>query len=199
MIEMSKLLVLGAALSLVAGAAGCAVEGEAAEEPETVGAQVLGTAGGAQALALADFTAKSDKAGNEGANEGANEGTLGPAPGITYFQVYAVGSSNIGWEYTGASQTSTVYNHGGAQLRVAVLQCGYGVANGSLSGTSGTRYLTQNLCGSCSSLHNCVAGETISAFLYYFSFDGMSGGAFSAYSNSLGIPYGVATDGINIL
>lgn len=191
MIEMNKLLVLGAALSLFAGATGCAVEGEAAEEPETAEAQVLGAAGGSQALALADFAAKGDKA--------SNEGTLGPAPGITYFQVYAVGSSNIGWEYTSAAQTSTVYDHGGALLRVAVLQCGYGVANGSLSGTSGTRYLTQNLCGSCSSLHNCVAGETISAFLYYFSFDGMSGGAFSAYSNSLGIPYGVATDGINVL
>lgn len=195
MIEMKKLLVLGAALSLVAGATGCAVEGEAAEEPEIAETQVLGAAGSAQTLALADFAAKGDKA----ANEGANEGTLGPAPGITYFQVYAVGSSNIGWEYTSAAQTSTVYDHGGALLRVAVLQCGYGVANGSLSGTSGTRYLTQNLCGSCSSLHNCVAGETISAFLYYFSFDGMSGGAFSAYSNSLGIPYGVATDGINVL
>lgn len=198
MIEMKKLLVLGALSASLfagfAGFAGCAVEsdatGSSAEASET---HVLGTAGGAgvETLTLADFGAKGD--------ETAKEGVLGPAPGITYFQVYAVGSSNIGWEYTSASQTSTIYDHGGAQLRVAVLQCGYGVANGSLSGTAGTRYLTQNLCGSCSSLHNCVAGETISAFLYYFSFDGMSGGGFSAYSNSLGIPYGVATDAINVL
>lgn len=190
-----KSLVLGAALALVAGGAGCAVESgaEGAQGAESSETHVLATAGGAgvETLTLAGFDAKGDKA--------SNEGVLGPAPGITYFQVYAVGSSNIGWEYTGASQTSTVYDHGGAQLRVAVLQCGYGVANGSLSGTAGTRYLTQNLCGSCSSLHNCVAGETISAFLYYFSFDGMQGGGFSAYSNSLGVPYGTATDAINVL
>jgi Domain of unknown function (DUF4879) len=84
-------------------------------------------------------------------------------------------------------------------LRVAVLQYGYGVANGSLSGTSGPRYLVENLCGSFSSLHYCNPGEVLTGFIYYFSFDGMQSGSFNSYSNSLGIPYGVSTDGISVL
>lgn len=191
MIEMKNLLLLGAAMSLTVGCVAeqdAIDEGQGAEDAEVT----LDTGANADALhKLPAFVAP-----KLGAKEPA-EGVL--VPGITYFQVYAVGSSNIGWEFTGASQTSTAYDHGGAQLRVAVLQYGYGVANGSLSGTSGTRYLTDNLCGSFSSLHYCNPGETITGFIYYFSFDGMQGGSFSAYSSSLGSPYGTPTDGISVL
>lgn len=50
-----------------------------------------------------------------------NIATLGPAKGITYFQIYAVGSAEYrGWEYPSASQTSTA-NHGGNPLRIVVV------------------------------------------------------------------------------
>lgn len=191
MIEMKRLLLLGAALSL---AVGCVAESDVTDEGADEGQQAdQQTAGGTGVETLTRIPAFVTPGGMKEPAESVN------VPGITYFQTYAVGSSNVGWEYVAASQTSTVANHGGAQLRVAVLQYGYGVANGSMSGTSGTRYATDNLCGPFSSLHYCSAGETITGFIYYFSFDGLQGGSFSAYSTSLGIPAGTPTDGMLVL
>lgn len=190
MIAMKKLMLVGAAMSL---AVGCISEDMTEGDQQGGDAEVVDTAGGDSEHGLDRVPFLGGKLGEKAPGEGVL------APGITYFHVYAVGSSNVGWEFTTASQLATVADHGGAQLRVAVLQYGYGVANGSLAGTSGTRYLTENLCGSFSNLHYCNAGETITGFLYYFSFDGMQGGTFSAYSNSLGVPWGVATDAINVL
>lgn len=121
-----------------------------------------------------------------------------PARGVEYFQVYAVGSSFIGWEYVDAAQFSTIYNHGGSLLRVAVLQYGYGNGGASLSGMSGTPYLTEALCGSMANLHYCNIGESVTGFIFYYSFDGAQGGNFSAFTHSIAYPWGTKTDSINI-
>lgn len=192
MIEMKKWFLLGAALSLIGG---CVAESDVTDE--TNGEELGETAGAEPAQGTAPSLDKIPAFKAPTGEKVPSEGVL--VPGITYFQTYAVGSSNIGWEYVTSSQTSTVSNHGGAQLRVAVLQYGYGVANGSMSGTSGTRYATDNLCGPFSSLHYCSAGETITGFIYYFSFDGLQGGSFSTYSTSMGIPAGTPTDAMLVL
>lgn len=74
----------------------------------------------------------------------------GPAPALSSLQISNVGSSNVGWESITAAQTTTVYDHGGAQLRVVTDEFGYGnvpVAryNGSVLPAS-ANYLTQTIC-----------------------------------------------------
>lgn len=123
----------------------------------------------------------------------------GPAAGISYYQVYAVGSSNIGWEYPSASQTTTTYDHGGAQLRVVTLQYGYGNQNGAtLNATAGIHYRQDALCGPLSALYYCNVGDTITGYLDYYSFDGLQGGYYSSSSSSVASPYGTWTDNIYI-
>ena len=125
--------------------------------------------------------------------------TRAPASGISYFEVYAVGSSNIGWEVPiSSTQSSTAYNHGGSLMRIAVLQVGLGNPNNAtMGGSSATRYRTDLLCGS--NLHSCSPGEIITGYLYYYSFDGQQGGFFSNSSNSIVYPFGFWQDSISIL
>jgi hypothetical protein len=123
----------------------------------------------------------------------------GAAAGISYYQVYAVGSSDIGWEYVTPSQTTTTYNHGGAQLRVVVLQYGYGNENGAtVNATPGTFYSRVYLCGPLSALYYCAVGDTITGYFDYFSFDGLQGGYYTSSSSSVASPYGTWTDSIYI-
>jgi hypothetical protein len=126
---------------------------------------------------------------------------LGPAQGVTYFQIYAVESSNSGanWEFVGASQFSTTIDHGGAQLSVAVLQFGYGNGGASLGGLSGVNWATDTLCGSLSTLHFCSVGEIVTGFIDYYSFDGQQGGSCFSFTNSIASPFGQSTDSITIL
>ncbi len=50
-----------------------------------------------------------------------------PAPALSRVTVYAVGSTNCDWKYmTTVGQLSTTCDHGGALLRVAVEEIGYG-------------------------------------------------------------------------
>jgi Domain of unknown function (DUF4879) len=122
---------------------------------------------------------------------------FGPAPGISYFQTYAVGSSSAGvWEYIDPSQFSTVLDHGGASLSVAVLQLGYGSGGASLN-VAGVHYAQDRLCGS-SSLHICNNGEIIVGYLDYYSFDGQQSGTFTAFSDSIASPFGRSTDALNV-
>jgi hypothetical protein len=124
--------------------------------------------------------------------------TFGPAPGISYFQTYAVGSSAAGvWEYISASQFSTVLDHGGASLSVAVLQLGYGFGGASLNVT-GVNYANDALCGSASALHICSNGEILVGWMEYYSFDGQQFGNFTAFSDSTASPFGRWTDALNV-
>lgn len=123
---------------------------------------------------------------------------LGPAPGISYFQTYAVGSSSAGvWEFIGANQASTVLDHGGASLSVAVIQLGYGFGGASLN-VPGVLYAEDHLCASQSSLHFCNIGEIVVGFLDYYSFDGQQFGNFTAFSDSTASPFGRWTDSLSI-
>jgi len=130
----------------------------------------------------------------------ANSGisTQAAASGITYFEVAGVGSSNVGgWESITQLQTVTALNHGGALLRVAVLQIGLGNPNnGTLGALSVSRYRTDLLCGS--DLHLCLVGETIIGYLYYYAFDGQQSGFFTNSSNSVAVPFGFWQDSIFI-
>jgi hypothetical protein len=128
------------------------------------------------------------------------EGILAPAPGITSFEVYAVASAATGaWEYVSPSQFITSSDHGGAWIDVAVLQYGYDNNNGAtLSGSTGSNYAEQLLCGSLATIHLCSAGETVTGFMTYYEFLNKSGGSFSAYADSIANPFGRKTDSITI-
>ena len=121
----------------------------------------------------------------------------GPASGISYFEVYAVGSSQYGgWQLVPASQYS-VSGHGGSTLLVAVLQVGYGNDNpATMSGLSKNAYYEERLCGN--DLHVCSAGETITGWLYYYDMSGASNGQFKASANSVASPFGYWSDSIYI-
>ncbi|MBK6617815.1 MAG: hypothetical protein RI993_1188 [Pseudomonadota bacterium] len=120
------------------------------------------------------------------------------AQGISYFQIYAVGSSNIGWEYPQSWQTSTTYDYGGSLLRVAIFQIGYGNPNpATLNGLSRTPYYIEKYC-SGGGWHICNVGETIEAWMYYFAFDGQQQGYFTSSSNSTASPFGYWSDSISI-
>ena len=124
----------------------------------------------------------------------------GAAPGISYYQVYAVGSSNVpNWEYISPSQTTTVSNHGGAQLSVVTFQYGYGNANAAtLNATPGIHYLRQYLCGPFSAPYICNVGGTITGYLDYFSFNGLQSGYYTSSASSVASPYGTWTDSIYV-
>jgi hypothetical protein len=123
----------------------------------------------------------------------------GPAQGISYYQVYAVGSSNAGWEYPAPTAASTTLNHGGALLRVVTLQYGLGNYNPArLNATIGTHYSRAVLCGPFTALYYCNVGDTITGYFDYFSFDGMQGGFYSSSASSVVAPFGTWTDTISI-
>ncbi len=129
----------------------------------------------------------------------ANEQTLGPAQGITLYEIYAIGSSTQGWKYPTASQTSTTYDHGGSALRVATIQYGYGNPNqATLNGLSRSSYGSDSLCGSLATLHFCSTGETVTGFVYYFNFDGQQEGFAKTSANSIANPFGYWSDSIYI-
>lgn len=123
---------------------------------------------------------------------------LAAATGITYFEIAAVGSSNVGWEYPQSYLQSTIEDHGGSILYVAVLQLGLGNNNGSnMNGLSKSPFQTDRLCGS-DSHYPCVSGETITGFIYYFNYSGQQTGFFTASANSVASPFGFWSDSISI-
>ena len=122
---------------------------------------------------------------------------LAAATGISYFEIYAVGSSNVGWEYPSASQSSTSLNHGGSILYTAVLQIGLGNNNGAtMNGLTKQAFQTEKLCGS--DLHYCNTGEIVTGFLYYFNYSGQQSGNFTDSANSVASPFGYWSDSIYI-
>ena len=122
------------------------------------------------------------------------------ASGISYYEVYAVGSSNLGgWEYPSASQSTTTYDHGGSELYIAVLQYGYGNPNlATMNGVSKSPSNTDYLCGTLATLHFCSVGETITGWLYTFDFSGQQYGNFVTSANSTASPFGYWSDSIYI-
>lgn len=120
------------------------------------------------------------------------------ATGIEYFEVEAVLSSNSGnWELLNSSQFSTSFDHGGAELYVAVAQIGYGNPNNAtFNGQQYSHFLSDRLCGF--DYHPCRVGETITAWRYYYDLSGGQNGQFQASANSVAFPFGYWSDSINI-
>ena len=128
----------------------------------------------------------------------------GPAPALSYLQITNVGSSNVGWEAIAASQTTTAYDHGGAQLRVVTDEIGYGnvpVAryNGGVLPAS-ANYLTQTICWNGSAyVLPCSAGQTVVGYRKYWNLDGKQNGSFSYQNTSTNSPWNTMSDSISIL
>lgn len=130
---------------------------------------------------------------------------LAAASSLTQVFVYAVGSSNCGWEYmTSTSQFSTICNHGGALMRSAVLEIGYGSnplawMNGSLL-PSYANYQTTPVCvvGGYYSWP-CPSGYSVVGFLRYYNLDGNQGGLFRYQNTSTNSPWNTLSTQINIL
>ncbi|MCH7341996.1 YolA family protein [Pelomonas sp. CA6] len=126
-----------------------------------------------------------------------------PAPPLTQMWVYAVGSSNCNWEYT-AGRSVTSCNHGGAQLRAAVLEIGYGSArvawmNGGVLPAS-ARYASTPVCVTGGSYTwPCTPGQTVVGFLNEYNLDGHQSGLFRYQNTSTNSPWNTLAVQISIL
>jgi len=121
--------------------------------------------------------------------------------GIEYYEVYAVSSSysSPDWEFINPGQAETVFDHGGSEIIVAVLQYGYGnTTSATLNAASGSNWATDYICGAINSMHFCSQGETIRGYLRYYRFTNTQGGFFSSSAYSNLVPYGSWTTSINI-
>lgn len=131
---------------------------------------------------------------------------IGDAPALTQVFVYAVGSTNCGWEYmTTVGQASTTCDHGGDQLRTAVVEIGYGAnptawMNGLLQLPAYANYTTLPICiiGSYYSWA-CPASYTIVGFLRLYAADGFQDGLFGFQDTSANTPFNTMYTQINIL
>lgn len=126
-----------------------------------------------------------------------------PAPPLTQMWVYAVGSTNCGWEYT-VGLSVTTCDHGGAQLRTAVLEIGYGSSRiawmngGVLPGS--VMYASTPVCitGGYYSWP-CTAGQTVVGFLNEYNVDGYQNGIFKYQNTSINSPWNTMSVQISIL
>lgn len=173
---------------------------------------------GASSVATAETSSKAMLSFDEIANEGlsvparVSKTTLktdvqimASAPPLTKMFFYAVGSSNCGWEYmTSQTQSSTTCNHGGTQLRAAVVEIGYGSnplawMNGGLLARS-KNYQTTPICV-VNGVYSwpCPAGYTIVGFLRYYNIDGYQNGLFKYQNKSTNSPWNMMSKQISIL
>ncbi|KAF1003765.1 MAG: hypothetical protein GAK28_04419 [Luteibacter sp.] len=126
-----------------------------------------------------------------------------PAPPLTRIIVYAVGSSNCGWEYPSAGQLSTSCDHGGAQLRTAVLEIGYGgnpfvsMNGGQLPGSAQIGHTSVCITGN-QYTWPCTAGQTVAGWLNEYNLDGQQSGTFKYQNTSLNSPWNTIVTQINI-
>ena len=127
------------------------------------------------------------------------------APPLTKVMITGVYSTDIGFtEAITQYQTATVYDHGGAQVRITVREIGYAksVHTVKLNGTivSNTVLSTTRLCGTASApTTTCNSGDIIIGYDKVFQIDGQSGGTFSVSSQNAFSPFNWITDTLNIL
>jgi len=127
---------------------------------------------------------------------------LGAAPPLTAIWVYAVGSSKCGWEST-VNQRETQCDHGGPQLRTAVLEIGYGrnpivwMQGGALP--NGALYARTTVC-----ITNgyytwpCKPGQTVAGWLNEYNLDGHQLGIFRYQNTSINAPWNTIAVQISI-
>jgi len=135
----------------------------------------------------------------------AQSGQKAPAPPLSLVTIVAVGSTNAGgWEYmTHNDQLSTTVDHGGAELKVVVVEVGYGRApiasmNGGVLPRS-AEYLTEGLClNGGDYTPSCAPGQTIAAWRRYYDLAGEQGGNFTYQNTSINAPFNTLSTRINI-
>lgn len=131
----------------------------------------------------------------------------GPAAPLTDMWVYAVGSTNCGWEYTynylDSGRILTMCDHGGEQLRAAVLEIGYGFQrfakmNNSLLPSS-AMYASTPVCVTGGYYAwPCSAGQIVAGFLNEYNLDGHQNGIFQYENTSANSPFNTMGVFINI-
>ena len=123
-----------------------------------------------------------------------------PAAPLTRMEVYAIYSSNCGWESTRGRYTTTC-DHGGAQLRVFVLEVGYGFnRKASMLGDDLPRagiVDTLDVCMIGDQPYNCH-GQSIEAFIHEIKLDGYQGGQFVYQNSSVNAPWNTMSTWIRI-
>lgn len=125
-----------------------------------------------------------------------------PAPALSNMWVYAVGSTNCDWEYTSGLST-TACDHGGPELRVAVLEIGYGsnrvawMIGGLLP--SSAMYESTLVCVTGGYYTwPCSAGQTAVGFLNKYRLDGHQSGQFKYQNTSSNAPFNTMSVQISI-
>jgi hypothetical protein len=126
-----------------------------------------------------------------------------PAPPLTTIWVYGVGSTNCGWEYT-SDLYLTKCDHGGGELRVAILEIGYGANRiASMNGgvlPSSAMYASTTVCVTGGRYTwPCTAGQTVVGFLNEYNVDGNESGTFRYQNTSSNAPWNTVSAQINIL
>ena len=113
-----------------------------------------------------------------------------PAPNLTNVHIYAVYSSNCGWEYPAVGAFATSCNHGDAVLRAITLEFGYGVnpvatMNGGVLSSS-KLLASATVCGTPSNFTlNCSAGQTVTGFAYEYDLNGNQNDIFTYQNTSI--------------
>ena len=114
-----------------------------------------------------------------------------PAAPLTKMRIYAVGSSNCGWEYPKGGQFTTTCDHGGAVLQVAVLEVGYGFTpQASMMGDnlpSSALIETIPVC-MYGDLPGDCHGQSIEAFIRVFQLNAYQNGQFVYQNRSVNAP-----------
>ncbi|KAF1014553.1 MAG: hypothetical protein GAK31_02039 [Stenotrophomonas maltophilia] len=135
----------------------------------------------------------------------ASHGTRAPAPPLTRVLIVAVASTQNGgqWEYMSTpDQLSTVQDHGGAQLRAAILEVGYGSPpSASMNGgvlPRSAEYAAIGLCANDGYYTDCRPGQTIVAWNRFYQLDGEQGGNFRYQNTSTNPPRGTLSTQIYI-
>lgn len=127
-----------------------------------------------------------------------------PAPPLTDMFIYAIGSSNCGWEYPPIGATSTSCDHGGSVMQAAVFELGYGssriawMSGGILPGSAFIG--SSPVCQSAGGLtFDCAAGMTIVGWVVDYNLSGWQGGFFRYQNTSTNSPFNTMSVQINIL
>lgn len=121
---------------------------------------------------------------------------MGPAPALSYLQVYAVISSNYpSYEYVGQNQYTTLQDHGGAEMYVVTLEYGYGTSRfARMNGGA----LLQEYTDSTHPQPIVDASNNITGWYRWWIASGYDSGQFTYQSTSINSPFNTMSDFINI-
>lgn len=112
---------------------------------------------------------------------------------LSYVEIIQVRSSDCGWEDLYQPFVSTTCDHGGKELRVFVLELGYGRGGkASIRGDELPRSAlvsSRSVCFINRQLVFCPVGVSIDGFLHEYKLDGYQGGRFAYENTSINYPY----------